>query len=95
MDLIKLKLELKQKEIQVDLKLGKIVSTNPDPFPFERLEKGRRLLGMIRNCRKLIEEDELIGVGMLIRDLELEGVFLKCVLSEKDNRHVKASPKSF
>jgi hypothetical protein len=37
------------------------------------------------NCRKLIEEDQLIEAGMLIRDFELEEVVLKCLLSEKEN----------
>lgn len=62
------------REQQIEEKLNKIISGNPDPFPFERLEKGKLLLKLIYEIKKHIDADEFILAGMKLRDLELQGL---------------------
>ena len=38
--------ELKDLEKRVDIKVGLILSTNPDPFPFDRLQKAREIASL-------------------------------------------------
>lgn len=66
--------ELDLKEQQIEEKLNKIIQANLDPFPFERLEKGKLLLKLIYEIKKHIEADEFILAGMRLRDLELQGL---------------------
>lgn len=37
-------LQLKNRQIQIDKKINLLIAQNLDPFPFERLEKGKSLL---------------------------------------------------
>lgn len=76
MDVFKICAELELREKQIDLKLNKIIQANLDPFPFERLEKGKLLLRLIYEIKKHIESDEYILAGMKLRDLELQGLHI-------------------
>lgn len=40
--------------------IKKLIAQNLDPFPFERLEKGRRLIALIQKALLAIEGDNLI-----------------------------------
>ncbi|MCH6234498.1 hypothetical protein [Cognataquiflexum rubidum] len=77
MEVVKVKSELKQKEEQINQKLNKIIASNIDPFPFDRINKAKKLIAMIHECQKHIESDNLLLAGMKLRDLELEGLVLK------------------
>ncbi|MCS4432870.1 hypothetical protein [Aquiflexum gelatinilyticum] len=77
MEVVKVKSELKQKEEQINLKLNMIISSNPNPFPFERINKAKKLIEMIHECQEYIESDNLLLAGMKLRDLELEGLVFK------------------
>ncbi|WP_373495807.1 hypothetical protein [Aquiflexum sp.] len=77
MDVIKVKSELKQREAQINEKLNKIIKSNLDPFPFERIDKAKKLIAMIHECQEYIESDNLLLAGMKLRDLELEGLVVK------------------
>ncbi|MEX2511378.1 MAG: hypothetical protein WD398_00615 [Cyclobacteriaceae bacterium] len=69
-------MQLKNRQTQIDRKINQLIDQNLDPFPFERLDKGKKLLELIKNVLQSIEEDNLIQAGMHIRDLEIEGLKL-------------------
>ncbi len=77
MELMKVKSELKLREEQINQKLNKIIASNPDPFPFDRINKARKLITLIHECKEHIETDILLLAGMKQRELELEGLVLK------------------
>ncbi|MBW3466795.1 hypothetical protein [Arthrospiribacter ruber] len=59
-----------EKEIQVNKRLDSIISSNPDPFPFERINKGKALLKLMEEIRKYIETDQWLHLGMILKELE-------------------------
>jgi hypothetical protein len=69
-------MQLKNRQTQIDRKINQLIDQNPDPFPFERLDKGKKLIDLIKGVLQSIEEDNLIQAGMHIRDLEIEGLKL-------------------
>jgi hypothetical protein len=77
MELMKVMSELVLKEKQINQKLDKILASNPDPFPFDRINKAKKLISMIHECQGYIKEDNLLLAGMKLRDMELEGLVLK------------------
>lgn len=54
-------LQLKNKQAQIDRKIDHILNQNLDPFPFARLDKGKKLIDLIKKTLQSIEEDNLIG----------------------------------
>ncbi|MEX2513266.1 MAG: hypothetical protein WD398_10200 [Cyclobacteriaceae bacterium] len=75
-DISLIAMQLKNRETQIDRKISQLIDQNLDPFPFERLDKGKKLLELIKKVLQSIEEDNLIQAGMHIRDLEIEGLKL-------------------
>ena len=65
--------ELQTLENRIDQKLDKLVSKNLDPFPFDRLNKGKEMRAVCRGIRALIQLDQtddakyLVG---LLRELQ-------------------------
>ncbi|MBW3469577.1 hypothetical protein [Arthrospiribacter ruber] len=76
MDIFEILTLMDEKEIQVNKKLESIISSNPDPFPFERINKGKSLLKLMEEIRKCIETDQLLLAGMKLKELEYHGIQL-------------------
>ncbi|MEX2566357.1 MAG: hypothetical protein WD431_10470 [Cyclobacteriaceae bacterium] len=53
-------MQLKNRQTQIDRKINQLIDQNLDPFPFERLNKGKKLLELIKKVLQSIEEDNLI-----------------------------------
>lgn len=66
--------ELKEMEKRIDAKLDSILLQNPNPFPFERIKKGKRLKCFCRASRLLIEADWVDDARILLEEMEKEGV---------------------
>ncbi|WP_339758100.1 hypothetical protein [Algoriphagus aquimarinus] len=71
--------ELKDLEKRVDIKVGLILSTNPDPFPFDRLQKAREIASLSKAIRLFIEEEQEKDAAVLLHILQGKGVKLKSV----------------
>ncbi|MBD3631278.1 hypothetical protein [Cyclobacterium sp.] len=69
-------MQLKNRQMQIDKKINQLIDQNLDPFPFERLEKGKKLIELIKKILQAIEGDDLILAGMHIKELEMEGLKL-------------------
>lgn len=69
-------LQLKNRQTQIDRKINQLIDQKLDPFPFERLEKGKQLNELIQKILQAIEGDDLILAGMHIKELEIEGLKL-------------------
>ncbi len=69
-------MQLKNRQTQIDRKINQLIDQNLDPFPFERLEKGKKLIKLIKKILQAIEGDDLILAGMHIKELEIEGLKL-------------------
>ena len=62
--------ELLSLEKRIDQKLDKIVAKNQDPFPFDRLKKGKELRALCRGVRALIQLDQTDDAKYLLEMLE-------------------------
>lgn len=71
--------ELKDLEKRVDIKVSLILSTDPDPFPFDRLQKAREIASLSRAIRLFIEENQEKDAAVLLHILQGKGVKLKSV----------------
>ncbi|MFO7823954.1 MAG: hypothetical protein R6V72_08435 [Cyclobacterium sp.] len=69
-------MQLKNRQAQIERKINQLIDQNLDPFPFERLEKGKQLNELIQKILQAIEGDNLIQAGMHIKELEIEGLKL-------------------
>ncbi len=74
MDVFDILAELEKREAQIEEKLKKILEANLDPFPSDRIQKGKLLLKLIYEFKKHVESDDFIQAGMKLRDLEIEGL---------------------
>ncbi|MCH7411763.1 hypothetical protein MM239_20420 [Belliella sp. DSM 111904] len=72
--------ELDRREVQIEIKLKKILEANLTPFPGDRIHKAKMLLKLIYEFKKHIQADEFFQAGMKLRDLEIEGLM---ILEEK------------
>ncbi|WP_162418211.1 hypothetical protein [Cyclobacterium roseum] len=75
-DISMIVMQLKNRQTQIDRKINQLIDQNLDPFPFERLEKGKKLNELIQKILQAIEGDDLILAGMHIKELEIEGLKL-------------------
>ena len=57
-------------EKRIDQKLEKIVSKNPDPFPFDRLRKGKELRAVCRGNLALVQLDQTDDARLLLGVLD-------------------------
>ncbi|MEP0710883.1 MAG: hypothetical protein ABJ333_18065 [Algoriphagus sp.] len=71
--------ELKGIEKRVEIKVSLIISTNPDPFPFDRLKKAHEIASLSRAIRGFIEQDNEKDGSILLQILLEKGVKLKSV----------------
>lgn len=71
--------ELKELEKRVDAKISRIVMSDPDPFPFDRFQKGREIASLSRAIRMFIEQDQEKDAEVLLQLLQKMGVKLKTV----------------
>jgi len=71
--------ELKDLEKRVDIIVSLILSTDPDPFPFDRFQKAREIASLSRAIRLFIEEDQEKDAAVLLHMLQGKGVKLKSV----------------
>lgn len=71
--------ELKDLEKRVDSKMKRLVSENPDPFPFDRLQKGREIATLSRALRMFIEQDQENDAAIALKMLHDKGVKLRSV----------------
>ncbi|WP_439484090.1 hypothetical protein [Cyclobacterium plantarum] len=69
-------MQLKNRQVQIERKINQLIDQNLDPFPFERLEKGKQLNELIQKILRAIEGDDLILAGMHIKELEMAGLKL-------------------
>ena len=69
--------QLRNRQNQIEKKINQLLSQNLDPFPFDRLDKGKKLFVLIQKTLASIEEDDLIRAGMHIKELELAGLKLE------------------
>lgn len=60
MDVFAILTVIDEKEMKVNKRLDSIISSNPDPFPFERINKGKSLLKLMEEIMKCIETDQLL-----------------------------------
>jgi hypothetical protein len=67
-------LQLKNRQTQIDRKINQLIDQNLDPFPFERLDKGKKLIELIQKALQSIESEKLIEAGMHFKELEMEGL---------------------
>ena len=67
-------LQLKNRQTQIDRKINQLIDQNLDPFPFERLDKGKKLIELIQKALQSIDAGKLIEAGMYIKELEVEGL---------------------
>ncbi|MBT0812980.1 hypothetical protein KIH41_16960 [Litoribacter ruber] len=74
LDIALVKLELEEKQVQISAKQDRILSQNLDPFLFDRLEKARTLLKLIKEAQIAFQEDVLFRVGNLVKTMEEEGL---------------------
>ncbi|MGY6558215.1 MAG: hypothetical protein ACXIT9_02920 [Nitritalea sp.] len=65
---------LQEKEKRIEEKIDQLIEQNLNPFPFERINKGKRLLQLIQACRQHVQQDELILAGRVLHALEMEGL---------------------
>lgn len=68
--------QLRNRQNQIEKKINQLLSQNLDPFPFDRLDKGKKLFELIQKTLAAIETDDLIRAGMHIKELELAGLKL-------------------
>lgn len=76
MDIFEILSAMDKREEQIERKLQKIIASNMDPFPFERINKAKTLLKLIYEFKHHVKSDQLIEAGMRLRDLELEGLVI-------------------
>ncbi|EIM78903.1 hypothetical protein A3SI_00535 [Nitritalea halalkaliphila LW7] len=75
---------LQEKEKRIEEKIDQLIEQNLNPFPFERINKGKRLLQLIHECRQYIQQDEFILAGKVLHALELEGLKVNVPESPKN-----------
>lgn len=63
----------------MDIKVSLILSTDPDPFPFDRFQKAREIASLSRAIRLFIEEDQEKDAAVLLHMLQGKGVKLKAL----------------
>lgn len=68
--------QLRNRQIQVERKINQLITQNPDPFPFDRVDKGKKLFELIQKTLGSIESGDLIRAGMYIKELETTGLKL-------------------
>ena len=61
---------------QIEKKINKLLSQNLGFFPFDRLDKGKKLFELIQKTLAAIEANDLIRAGMHIKELEFAGLKL-------------------
>ncbi|HSI77521.1 MAG TPA: hypothetical protein VK957_16590 [Lunatimonas sp.] len=61
---------------QIGKKINKLLSQNLGFFPFDRLDKGKKLFELIQKTLAAIEANDLIRAGMHIKELEFAGLKL-------------------
>lgn len=71
--------ELKDLEKRVDDKMTRLISEDPDPFPFDRLQKGREIATLSRAIRMFIEQDQEKDATVTLAMLTKKGVKLRSV----------------
>lgn len=71
--------ELKVLEKRVGDKMGHLISGNPDPFPFDRLQAGREIATLSRALRMFIEVENEKDATVILTMLTKKGVKLKSV----------------
>jgi len=69
--------DLKALEKRIDLRLEKLISQNLDPFPFDRLKKGKELRSLSRAIQMMINKDQMDDARYLLDILKEKGVKLK------------------
>lgn len=68
--------QLRNRQNQIEKKINQLLSQNLDPFPFDRLDKGKKLFELIQKTLAAIEADDLIQAGIHIKELEIAGLTL-------------------
>jgi hypothetical protein len=74
MDWVYILEDIKILEKRIDKKLDLLISQNPNPFPFEKLQKGKELRALCRAIQHLISANKADDAKYLLDILEEKGV---------------------
>ncbi|TXE13460.1 hypothetical protein [Algoriphagus aquimarinus] len=71
--------ELKELEKRVDTKMNCIISVSANPFPYERLKKGKEIMALSMALRMFIDQDLEKDATVVLNMLQEKGLKLKSV----------------
>lgn len=65
--------DVKNLEKKIDLKIDRLISQNLNPFPFERIQKGKELRALCRAIKKMINDQQEDDARYLLDVLKEKG----------------------
>ncbi|MBN3583370.1 hypothetical protein JYB64_13310 [Algoriphagus aestuarii] len=68
--------DLRVLEQRIETKLDLLISRNLDPFPFERLQRGKELRALCKGIRLMVQQDQEDDAKFLLDILKEKGAKL-------------------